>query len=80
MALIPVCDNCGEREGVEVYTISTGGRKVALDLCETHAAPAVALMDLLPGEEKPTKPVKRATRRPRVSKVTSMAEIEALKK
>lgn len=79
MAMIAVCDRCAEREGVETYTIEGGGSKTRLDLCKTHMEPLVALMDLVP--EEPVKaPAKRASRKPRASRVTSIEEIEALKK
>lgn len=79
MALISVCDDCAEREGVATYAIDGGGRKARVDLCKDHAKTLTDLMDLV--KDQPTKaPAKRAARKPRASRVMSMEEIEALKK
>lgn len=79
MALIEVCDRCRGPKPVVGYTITRdGGSKVRVVLCEEHEGAVVEVMGLV--KEQPAKaPAKRAARKPRTPRVTSMEEIEALK-
>jgi hypothetical protein len=73
---VTVCDECGAQEGVKHFDIREGTRKATVDLCGAHS---IALDHLLGGEppvaQRPTRTRSRAAKR-----VTTMEEIEALKK
>lgn len=71
-----VCDECATQDGVKHYDLREDGRRASVDLCGLHAS---ALEELLTrAEEAP----RRAVRAPRsrARKVTTMDEIEQLKK
>lgn len=81
---VVVCDVCRSPDDTKHYTIQDEGGVYEMDLCEAHRKPLEALKDKL-GPVIPTparKPAKRAAqaRRTPLTKVTSMDEIEALRK
>ena len=79
---VKVCDVCRSIESGQAatYTISRGSETVTLDLCGLHAQPVEELMGLGEGHEEP-KPAAAPTRRRRTApRVTSIEEIEAMKK
>lgn len=84
MALVPVCDICEERDGVEAYELKGGGRSSNVDLCKIHAKPVQDIMSKGRVTETAATPVRRPTKRAasksRGKQVTSIEEIEALKK
>lgn len=72
---VTVCDACGVQEGVKHYEIRESGRKAVVDLCEAHGEPLEQVLASVANASQ--RPTKRATR---ARKVTTMEEIEALKK
>lgn len=48
MASAPVCDLCGATPTKRWVVTSPAHRTVSSDLCDEHAEPLVAIMDLLP--------------------------------
>lgn len=75
---VTVCDKCGTQEGVKHFDIKEGTRKASVDLCGADSE----VLDQLLGAAVPTaqRPTKRASRARAVKKVTTMEEIEKLKK
>lgn len=72
---VTVCDQCGAQEDVRHFEVKEGTRRASVDLC---GADSIALDQLLAeNAPAPQRPAKRA---PRARKVTTMEEIEALKK
>jgi len=68
---IRVCDVCEAQEDVHMYEIRRDGTRVKVDLCKEHGA-------TLEGFLKAAKPPRTRTRR--ASRVTTMKEVEDLKK
>lgn len=70
------CDDCGGRDQVETFEIRQGAARAKVDLCMDHSG---LLKDYLKtGAPKPRQ--RRVARGTGRGKVTSMDEIEALKK
>lgn len=72
---VTVCDECGVQDGVKHYDIKEANRKGSVDLCGVHGA---SLEQLLGAAPKTTQ--KPRGTRSRARKVTTMEEIEKLKK
>lgn len=72
---VTVCDQCGAQESVRHFEIKEGVRKAGVDLCGVHSE----ALDQLLGERLAVaqSPARRTSR---TRKVTTMEEIEALKK
>lgn len=73
---VRTCDKCGTLEGVVDYAVSREGQVFNLDLCGEHQVPLEELLTF--GTSKV--PRKRRARRSAGANVTTMEEIEALKK
>lgn len=70
-----VCDECSSQEQVKHYEVREGGRRATVDLCRTHSKWVEGML----GKPASASQQPRVTRT-RKPKVTSMEEIEALKK
>lgn len=75
---ILVCDKCESQEDVMTVELRLDGKKAKLDLCATHRMPVEDLFaSSLAGRTAPRKQSPRPIPR---AKVTTMDEIEKLKK
>ena len=83
---VTVCDVCkNQNEPTKRYEVKEGDRRASVDLCEAHSQPFEGLMGVGTPRKKPGRPAgsqaprKRAATK-RAARVTTMDEIEKLKK
>jgi len=70
-----VCDECAGQVAVKHYLVKEGARRAGVDLCKEHGAWVEKLL-----ASSLTTAQKGRAARSRVRKVTSMEEVDALKK
>jgi hypothetical protein len=73
--VVLVCDDCGDQSDVKRFEIKEGTRKAVVDLCGSHSEWLEGLL-----KKAASAGQRPRTTRSRTPKVTSMEEIEAMKK
>jgi hypothetical protein len=78
---VTVCDICEDRNAeTKRYEVKEGGRKVAVELCEQHGQPLEGYLARTPTPAKKVAQKRSAATRKRTPRVTSIEEIEKLKR